>query len=102
MAVNEWNDPKAAGVLVCCLGVGCRLLDDVTEADKSSFGSLMAALKNNKAPHRLALAGELKFLRIHSNESAQDFRSRVARKVGECYGDFAAQKKKILVLDNFI
>lgn len=35
-------------------------------------------------------------------ETPQDFRSRVARKVDICYGDFAAAKKKILILDNFV
>lgn len=48
-SVNEWTDAKAAGVLVCCLGVGCRLLDDVSSTDRASFITLKAALRNTKA-----------------------------------------------------
>ncbi|XP_059088639.1 uncharacterized protein LOC131884778 [Tigriopus californicus] len=102
VGVNEWADAKAAGVLICCLGVGSRLLDDVGAADRGSFATLKASLRNSKAPHRLVEAGELKFMRKGASETPQDFRSRVARKVDVCYGDFAASKKKVLVLDNFV
>ncbi|KAG1699304.1 TBC1 domain family member 20 [Nymphon striatum] len=51
---NEWDEERAACMLVPSLGVGSRLLDDVTDSVRAKYSSLRIALLAAGAPHRLA------------------------------------------------
>ncbi|KAG1666074.1 Chorion peroxidase [Nymphon striatum] len=99
---NEWDEERAACMLVPSLGIGSRLLDDVTDSVRAKYSSLRIALLAAGAPHRLARVGELKICKLKLGETAQQFRSRVSQLVEQCYSGFAIANRRELVLDNFI
>ncbi|KAG1681467.1 hypothetical protein GQR58_011850 [Nymphon striatum] len=95
---NEWDEERAACMLVPSLGIESRLLDEVTESVKAKYSTLKIALLAAGTLHRLARVGELKTCKIKFGETAQQFRSRVSKLVEQCYSG----NRRELVLDNFI
>ncbi|KAG1667585.1 hypothetical protein GQR58_018360 [Nymphon striatum] len=99
---NQWTDAQAAAIFKPLLGVGSHVLDDVPEADLTSFDKIDKVLSRKEAPFREASCSDLMSIYMRVGETVEEFRCRLTDLVEKCYGGFAQRNRQQLIRDFFV
>ena len=103
--VNEWNDSKAAAVFRAMLPHASdtrALLTGLTEAQRSSFVAINAAISEARKPLRDSKVMELYSLQRRPGQKLEDLAARVLKLVEEVYPSVAKATKMMLQRDRFL
>ncbi|KAG1713929.1 Gag-Pol polyprotein [Nymphon striatum] len=71
---NQWTDAQSAAIFKSILGVGSHVLDDVPEADLTSFDEIDKVLSQKEAPFREASCSDLMSIYMRFGETMEEFR----------------------------
>ncbi|KAG1655101.1 Asparagine synthetase domain-containing protein 1 [Nymphon striatum] len=99
---NQWTDAQSAAIFKPLLGVGSHVLDDVPEADLTSFDKIDKVLSRKEAPFREASCSDLMSIYMRVGETVEEFRCRLTDLVEKCYGGFAQRNRQQLIRDFFV
>ena len=102
---NEWNDSKAAAVFRAMLPRASdtrALMKGLTEAQKSSFVAINAAITESRKPLRDAKVMKLYSLQREPGQKLEDLATKVVKLVEEVYPSVAKTTKVMLERDRFL